>query len=483
MNRWTMTLLAAAGFLLIVRGGPDVRAATNKSVMVNASRVAVYPATGQDLVLTGLVVKVGSATNAASPVTLAQLQAATNTNYGAITTATNAVYAQATNAAATAAAALYLPLSGGDMVGHLGLGGYNITNCAYIVDDVGKIAVDVFSRVGYATDGVTETINWANLTLSGQWTVNSNANDTTEIVNFQTMTNRLASYATTSAVAAGYLPKTGGTAGTLTVTNLTAGPFSFSTPYIQTAAGGTTWMFGGNANPTNAYLLLENTVQAVLAAPYNSGLAGIGEAGITYLTYYAVGNYFICTVPFEFSGTAEFSSDVTLTDTVWKNVSIPALSMHAPGANAPTFTQAKTDGAGSTGVWCYVFSDAATNNLFFSAEIPSDYSNGTAIAVEVHWMPIDASAGNVTWGIEYSIQNVDGVFGNTTKDTASDAAAGVAWTHQQHQIETISGTGLTGESCIMGRVYRVGSDTLAAGAALLHVNLRYQADSLGDDNQ
>jgi hypothetical protein len=78
MNRWTMTLLAAAGFLLIVRGGPDVRAATNKSVMVNANRVSVYPATGQDLVLTGVVVKVAAATNAASPVTLTQLQAATN---------------------------------------------------------------------------------------------------------------------------------------------------------------------------------------------------------------------------------------------------------------------------------------------------------------------------------------------------------------------------------------------------------------------
>jgi hypothetical protein len=35
----------------------------------------------------------------------------------------------------------------------------------------------------------------------------------------------------------------------------------------------------------------------------------------------------------------------------------------------------------------------------------------------------------------------------------------------------------------MGRVYRVGSDAHAAGVALLHINLRYQADSLGDDNQ
>lgn len=156
----------------------------------------------------------------------------------------------------------------------------------------------------------------------------------------------------------------------------------------------------------------------------------------------------------------------------------------AAGITQPTVVQFKTNGAGSAGVFAFSFDAASEEELLFSAQIPHGYIEGTDLLAHVHWAPSSTNTGNVVWGLEYTIQNVNGTFGNTTLIEATVAAEGTADKHQADSIGTISGTSLNVSAVLVGRLYRKAADaadTFTGEARALSLDFHIQKNSIGSD--
>jgi hypothetical protein len=176
------------------------------------------------------------------------------------------------------------------------------------------------------------------------------------------------------------------------------------------------------------------------------------------------------------------------TPLLWNDLEIPLISSNAGSLNPPTLEKMVDNGAGSEGVWAYSFNDAATagneKSLLFSRQMPHDWKEGTAIHAHIHWAPSTTDAGNVKWGLEYTIQDVNGgAFPTTTIITGTaQAAGGVALAHKVQAIGVIDMTGKKISAVILGRVFRNSShasDTYAEDAFGISFDFHYQRDAEG----
>lgn len=161
-----------------------------------------------------------------------------------------------------------------------------------------------------------------------------------------------------------------------------------------------------------------------------------------------------------------------------------ALETARPGAsNPPGYAKVLDNGAASTGVFAFHFDKTSEEEVFFAVQFPHTRVAESDVNCHVHWMPTDATAGDVVWGLEYTWAPINGVFGTTTIVTGTDAAAGVAYTHQLGPIATITGTGQTASSMMMCRFFRDASnvaDTYDADAIAIEVDFHVAIDKLGE---
>ena len=165
---------------------------------------------------------------------------------------------------------------------------------------------------------------------------------------------------------------------------------------------------------------------------------------------------------------------------LWDDLRVSVMSTTRQGSNDPTFSRYKTDGAGSQGVFLYFFANTREEELYFTAQMPHSYEEGSTIYPHVHFVTNSALAGNVTWGIEYTWANVDANFGNTTLITGTQVV--VAATGDKHYVVDI-GTGIVGtgkliSSMLICRIYRP-SDTYNASVGLLEIDFHYQMCGMG----
>ncbi len=119
-------------------------------------------------------------------------------------------------------------------------------------------------------------------------------------------------------------------------------------------------------------------------------------------------------------------------------------------------------------------------------EIDHDYKEGTDIIPHIHWLPTDASAGNVVWQLEYTILTEGDIASTATTINVIDGTNSTAWEQLRISFPTISGTGLTIGDQIFFRLYRDptnGSDTYGVDAAAATVGFHYQANSLGSTTE
>jgi len=140
---------------------------------------------------------------------------------------------------------------------------------------------------------------------------------------------------------------------------------------------------------------------------------------------------------------------------------------------------------GSVGVYVWHFNTGEINEVFFSVQLPHAYKEGTDLKPHIHWTKHNSDSGNVKWGLEYTICNVASTFPDTTTLTSTSVDTGSSTTPYNHlltNLGTISGTGLTVSSMLIGRLFRDGidpTDTYDGYAALLEFDIHYQVDSLG----
>jgi hypothetical protein len=168
----------------------------------------------------------------------------------------------------------------------------------------------------------------------------------------------------------------------------------------------------------------------------------------------------------------------------WEDLRVPLLSTKLLGSKDPGLAVIKTNGAGSQGVIAYVFDQTTEEELYFAVQIPHSWKVGTPIRPHIHWCPTNTNTGTVSFGLEYTIANYLGVFGNTVILGTQQAGAGVAYTHQLAPWSEISMTGKTISCMLLCRVFRdatgsLGPDTYNTDAALLEVDFHYKANDLG----
>jgi len=174
----------------------------------------------------------------------------------------------------------------------------------------------------------------------------------------------------------------------------------------------------------------------------------------------------------------------------WTDLRVPLSMAKGGGVKEPSFDAVLDNGSGSQGVYLYVFADNEEQELFFVAQMPHGYKHGSDLKPHMHWMPISATlptAGEgVTWGLEYTVANVNGTYGNTTIITAEyDFDTDGALTQYQHALTSfpdIDGSALKLSHCIIGRIFRDvtdANDTYGQSVAGIEIDFHYQLESFG----
>ena len=180
------------------------------------------------------------------------------------------------------------------------------------------------------------------------------------------------------------------------------------------------------------------------------------------------------------SNYSTFESDGTLlmvgNATVWDDVRVSLVTRGSGGVN-PVFSQIQ-------GVlYAYKFSGTADNEIFFEVQMPHGWKEGTTIYPHVHWASNGTSTANVTWGLSYEWQNIDGLFGGAYSTiTNSIPASGVAKTQQISNISTIGITETDKKisSMILCRLYRAGNaDSNNDECFLLAFDIHYEVNTIG----
>lgn len=187
-----------------------------------------------------------------------------------------------------------------------------------------------------------------------------------------------------------------------------------------------------------------------------------------------------------------------LTESVWDDLRIPVTSGRIGASNPPTLTQFKDDGSGSVGVFTFAFADQANANneeqLWFAVQLPHAWKLGTNIEPHLHWGLLVGGGANefVKWGLEYTWQNVNGDFSDTTIITSDASQASTATTsgdstltadkHYITDLGSLDGTGKNLSSMLLCRLFRNSShadDDLAQAAFVFEVDFHYEINTVG----
>lgn len=182
---------------------------------------------------------------------------------------------------------------------------------------------------------------------------------------------------------------------------------------------------------------------------------------------------------------------LSLTNTVWDDIRVPVTSTKLGGSKAPEFAVLFDNGAGSQGVFTYLFDKDAEEELYFTVQLPHNYKYGTDLHAHVHWSPTADGVENskVNWGLEYILMEI-GQVGSTTNIISNNVHSPadvipVTGKHYLTEIGEISGANIDSVSAmILCRVFRdatgaLKTDDYGRDAALLEIDFHYEIDSLG----
>ena len=176
---------------------------------------------------------------------------------------------------------------------------------------------------------------------------------------------------------------------------------------------------------------------------------------------------------------------INLTDTVWEDLRVPISAVRI-GAAFPPDWENITDG-----LYVLAFDNGANDEqVYFTVQIPHNYKIGGAIEAHVHWGPSDTGAGDVIWGLEYSIANIGDVFPASTTIDVTIATTETANDHIYTDIGDIDVSGITEVTdistmliCRLFRESSSASDTYASDAYLYEIDFHYEIDSLGSQDE
>jgi len=183
-----------------------------------------------------------------------------------------------------------------------------------------------------------------------------------------------------------------------------------------------------------------------------------------------------------FNGVPEYVGQIRYQPTYWNDLRAPATVGQPGGSNDPTFQKMIDNGAGSRGIYAWVFRPTDQRQLFYWLQVPHGWKEGGIVKPHFHWAPDTANAGNVLWGMEFCFATPAGTFPNTTLSTVVAATELTALKHQIAILADITLTGAKISTMIGFRAFRdgaSGSDTYLDDAYLLEIDFHYRTDTPG----
>ena len=174
---------------------------------------------------------------------------------------------------------------------------------------------------------------------------------------------------------------------------------------------------------------------------------------------------------------------IVLEDTVWDDLRFPASSVRV-GSAQPASEQAYRGGI------VLSFASNADNSIYFIAQMPHAWKEGSEIDIHLHWtIPTSGAGGgaeNVKWDLTYSAASMGDLFPvESTATTTVDVQNIAAHTHIFTDIVDIDMAGFTISNCIIFSLTRdvsVASD-YAQAAYMVEADIHYQIDSLGSKEE
>ena len=192
------------------------------------------------------------------------------------------------------------------------------------------------------------------------------------------------------------------------------------------------------------------------------------------------------------SAYSEFEGDGTLkmvgNATVWDDLRIVPGAFQFPGNQDPALQDWRPGGAGTT---YKVYKFIKNDEVHASCQIPHNYKEGSDVYFHIHWTPAgrgnEESGAYVGWKVDYSVANIDGVFGSSATVDLSHACTGTDDYHEMTPDILVSGAGWTVSSILYLRIYRsdTGTDDTWASAnasespVLLEFDIHYEINTIG----
>lgn len=132
------------------------------------------------------------------------------------------------------------------------------------------------------------------------------------------------------------------------------------------------------------------------------------------------------------------------------------------------------------------FSQAVTQNLYFTFAIPEDWDETTEMLVHIHWAPVDGNAGDVVWDLDYAAvasENNEVLTAAATALTVTDSTQSLQDELLESPNMTIVAANIAHEDIIslhLSRDTGDGADTYGSAASMVLVEIEYTVHSLGE---
>ena len=161
----------------------------------------------------------------------------------------------------------------------------------------------------------------------------------------------------------------------------------------------------------------------------------------------------------------------------WDDVSVPMANAKTPAANAPTWRYLQ-------GGEVPAFSASQVNVIYFSAQLPHSYKEGSNLEFHIHVAYPDALAGNSTWYISYSWANIGDVFPLPAIVTVNDVPSPeIANAHRTVElVANINGAGKKISSILICSIQRLGNtleDNYPSEIYLISSDFHIVKDTIG----
>lgn len=171
------------------------------------------------------------------------------------------------------------------------------------------------------------------------------------------------------------------------------------------------------------------------------------------------------------------TDNITLEGDIYNDLVVTMTILKPPASLYPTWRAYKQSQVPA-------FSDTTVNVLYFSAQLPYDYKDGSDLEFHIHLAYTDNNTGNSVWYFSYCWTNIDDTFPVEDSEIVTIASPEVEDYHQlAEMVAAIDGTGKEASSVLLCSIQRLGNhgdDTYPSEIYLLSGDFHYKIDKIGD---